>query len=50
MNASARRVAVVASFALASLGCCSLVGVRIIHTHVPNFTYLIWNLFLAWIP
>ncbi|MFL5966582.1 MAG: DUF1361 domain-containing protein [Gaiellaceae bacterium] len=50
MNASARRVAVVASFALASLGCCALVGVRIIHTHVPNFTYLIWNLFLAWIP
>ena len=50
MNASARRIAVVASLALASLGCCALVGVRIIHTHVPNFTYLIWNLFLAWVP
>lgn len=50
MNPSARRKAVVASLALASLGCCALVVVRIVHTHVPNFTYLIWNLFLAWIP
>jgi uncharacterized membrane protein len=50
MNASARRVAVVAALALASFGCCALVAIRIIHTHTPNFTYLIWNLFLAWIP
>jgi uncharacterized membrane protein len=50
MNASARRIAVVASLALAAHGCCALVGVRIVYTHVPNFTYLTWNLFLAWIP
>ena len=50
MNASARRIAVVASLALASFGCCALVAVRIVYTDVPNFTYLIWNLFLAWIP
>ena len=50
MNASARRIAIVAALALASLGCCALVAVRVLYTGVPNFTYLIWNLFLAWIP
>jgi uncharacterized membrane protein len=50
VNASARRIAVVAALALASFGCCGLVAVRVLHTGVPNFTYLIWNLFLAWIP
>jgi uncharacterized membrane protein len=50
VNASARRIAVVAAFALASFGCCALVAIRVLHTGVPNFTYLIWNLFLAWIP
>ena len=50
MNASARRIAVVAALALASFGCCGLVAIRVLHTGVPNFTYLIWNLFLAWIP
>jgi uncharacterized membrane protein len=50
MNASARRVAIVAALGCASLGCCALVAVRVLYTGVPNFTYLIWNLFLAWIP
>jgi len=50
VNASSRRIAVVAAFALASFGCSALVAIRVIHTGVPNFTYLIWNLFLAWIP
>jgi uncharacterized membrane protein len=50
VNASSRRIAVVAAFLLASLGCCALVGVRVLYTGVPNFVYLIWNLFLAWIP
>jgi uncharacterized membrane protein len=50
MNASARRIAVLAALVLGSLGCCALVVVRVAYTGVPNFTYLIWNLFLAWIP
>lgn len=50
MNRSARRLAVVASLALASAGCCGLVLVRNVHTGNVNFRYLIWNLFLAWIP
>jgi uncharacterized membrane protein len=50
VNVSGRRIAVVAAFVLASLGCCGLVLVRNVHTENPNFRYLIWNLFLAWIP
>jgi uncharacterized membrane protein len=49
-NASARRIATLAALVLGSLGCCTLVVVRIAFTGVPNFTYLIWNLILAWIP
>jgi uncharacterized membrane protein len=33
-----------------SLFCCALVVVRNVHTGNANFRYLIWNLFLAWIP
>jgi uncharacterized membrane protein len=50
VNVSSRRIAVVASLALASVGCCGLVLVRNVHTGNVNFRYLIWNLFLAWIP
>ena len=50
MNLSARRTAVVVSLGLASLGCCGLVLVRNLYTGNPNFRYLIWNLFLAWVP
>jgi uncharacterized membrane protein len=47
---SARRTAVVVSLGLASLGCCGLVLVRNVYTGNENFRYLIWNLFLAWVP
>ncbi len=50
MRPSHRRIAVVVSYVLASLGCCALVLVRNQHTGNVNFRYLIWNLFLAWIP
>ena len=35
---------------VASLFCVALVLVRNVHTGNANFRYLIWNLFLAWIP
>jgi uncharacterized membrane protein len=50
MTLSSRRIAVVVSLALASLGCCGLVLVRNLHTGNPDFRYLIWNLSLAWVP
>jgi uncharacterized membrane protein len=50
MNLSARRTAVVVSLGLASLSCCGLVAVRNLYTGNGNFRYLVWNLFLAWVP
>jgi uncharacterized membrane protein len=50
MSVSARRIAVVAALLFASFGCCGLVVVRNLYTGNPNFRYLIWNLFLAWVP
>lgn len=50
MRLSQRRLAVVVSLVLGSFGCCALVLVRNLHTGNVNFRYLIWNLFLAWIP
>jgi uncharacterized membrane protein len=50
VNVSARRIAVVISLGLASLGCCGLVLVRNVYTGNDNFRYLAWNLFLAWVP
>ena len=50
MTVSARRIAVLLALAFASLGCCGLVLVRNLHTGNGNFRYLIWNLFLAWVP
>jgi len=35
---------------LASAGACALVAVRILHTGSPTSLYLVWNLFLAWVP
>ena len=50
MRASRRRLATVLALLLASLFCVALVVVRNVHTDTSNFRYLIWNLFLAWIP
>jgi uncharacterized membrane protein len=35
---------------LASVACVVLVMARALHTHTSHFDFLIWNLFLAWIP
>ncbi|MFL6029278.1 MAG: DUF1361 domain-containing protein, partial [Gaiellaceae bacterium] len=50
MTLSRRRLATVVGLLLASLFCVALVVVRNVHTGNVNFRYLIWNLFLAWIP
>ena len=50
MSFSRRRLAAVLGLFAASLFCVALVVVRNVHTDQANFRYLIWNLFLAWIP
>jgi uncharacterized membrane protein len=50
MRFSRRRLATVLGLFAASLFCIALVVVRNVHTGDVNFRYLIWNLFLAWIP
>ena len=50
MHSSRRRLATVLGLFVASLFCVALVLVRNLHTGNVNFRYLIWNLFLAWIP
>jgi len=50
MDFSRRRLATVLGLFTASLFCVALVVVRNMHTGDVNFRYLIWNLFLAWIP
>jgi uncharacterized membrane protein len=50
MHFSRRRLATVLGLFLASLFCVALVVVRNVHTGNVNFRYLVWNLFLAWIP
>jgi uncharacterized membrane protein len=50
MRFSRRRLATVLGLLLASLFCVALVLVRNAHTGNGDFRYLVWNLFLAWIP
>jgi len=47
---SRRRLAIILGLFAGSLFCIALVVVRNVHTGDANFRYLIWNLFLAWIP
>jgi len=47
---SRRRLVTILGLFAGSLFCIALVAVRNVHTGDPNFRYLIWNLFLAWIP
>jgi uncharacterized membrane protein len=50
MRFSRRRLATVLGLVAASLFCGALVVVRNMHTGNGDFRYLVWNLFLAWIP
>jgi len=50
MRSSRRRLATILALFAASLFCVALVVVRNVHTGNVDLRYLIWNLFLAWIP
>jgi uncharacterized membrane protein len=42
--------AIFALLGLASAMCIALVAVRTVYAHTGHFQFLLWNLFLAWIP
>ena len=50
MRGSRRRLVTIVGLFAGSLFCVALVAVRNHHTGDANMRYLIWNLFLAWIP
>jgi uncharacterized membrane protein len=50
MRSSRRRLVTLFGLLAASAFCVALVVVRNIHTGNGDFRYLVWNLFLAWIP
>lgn len=41
---------VLAALGFATLFCCGLFGLRVFRAHSFTYRYLIWNLFLAWLP
>ena len=47
---ASRNRALYALLGLASAACVVLVAARALHTHTSHFEFLVWNLFLAWIP
>jgi uncharacterized membrane protein len=49
-RSSDRRVSVVFALVLASALCGALLLYRVERTGSPSYEFLIWNLFLAWIP
>ncbi len=49
-NVGRSNAAVFALLGLASAMCLALVLARTVYSHTGHFQFLIWNLFLAWIP
>ncbi|HKX28596.1 MAG TPA: DUF1361 domain-containing protein [Blastocatellia bacterium] len=45
-----RQFIVIASMVVSSVLCISMLAIRIVHTQRFTHTYLLWNLFLAWLP
>ncbi len=45
-----RRLATLAALVASSAFCIALVAARNLHTGNVNLRYLVWNLFLAWVP
>src|SRR5438132_12590451 len=45
-----RQFAVIGSLIFATLLCGALLLIRFAHAHNRQYAWLVWNLFLAWIP
>src|SRR6266404_3418119 len=45
-----RQLALVGSLTFATVVCLGLFTLRVAHSHLFAYRYLIWNLFLAWLP
>src|SRR5262245_7431379 len=45
-----RQIAVLAALGFATMFCCALFAMRVSRAHNFTYRYLIWNLFLAWLP
>lgn len=45
-----RQLAVLGALAFATLFCLALFSLRVFRAHSFTYRYLIWNLFLAWLP
>jgi len=44
------QLAVIGSLVFATLVCIGMFGLRVAHSHSFTYRYLLWNLFLAWVP
>jgi uncharacterized membrane protein len=49
-DVSRRRLAALAALTLATAFCATLVLARMVRSGTPHHQYLLWNLFLAWLP
>src|SRR5258708_39190698 len=45
-----RQLALVGSLVFATLVWLGMFALRVAHSHLFTYRYLIWNLFLAWLP
>lgn len=45
-----RRLTLTGALLLSSAGCLAMVALRVLLTHHLRYGFLLWNLFLAWIP
>ena len=45
-----RQLAVIASLIFATLVCVGLLVLRVAYAHNSHYSWLLWNLFLAWLP
>jgi uncharacterized membrane protein len=45
-----RAVATLGALAMATTVCTAMVAARVLYTGAPTFRFLLWNLFLAWVP